>query len=311
MKGLFMAKNEIIKINSEMLNKMQVLGRGACSVVYKYGDNQVIKALNENGMQLHNEEQFAQLLKINNDICAFPQNRVEIDGKFQGYTMEFVDWQQLQEKVDEIDLDTLINAIKQAEQDIRSLAQDKVFFQDLNQGGIMWDEKNRRIRIIDTDFFEVNKDFDVNECFNANITSFNTMLEMELGIMSGQSKKLSEYLHSNQQFSNVYREYMLESLMGKESSVVSLIQIAREVMKNEFGVIPQNLAEMRELVGEQEIEIPDAVDMPTFLPSDQQVGTAILGRQVLEEMSDTPLIDETENEMEKQELELQQQRGLD
>lgn len=54
-----MAKNEIIKINSEMLNKMQVLGRGACSVVYKYGDNQVIKALNENGMQLHNEEQFA------------------------------------------------------------------------------------------------------------------------------------------------------------------------------------------------------------------------------------------------------------
>lgn len=213
--------------------------------------------------------------------------------------------------MDEIDLDTLINAIKQAEQDIRSLAQDKVFFQDLNQGGIMWDEKNRRIRIIDTDFFEVNKDFDVNECFNANITSFNTMLEMELGIMSGQSKKLSEYLHSNQQFSNVYREYMLESLMGKESSVVSLIQIAREVMKNEFGVIPQNLAEMRELVGEQEIEIPDAVDIPTFLPSDQQVGTAILGRQVLEELSDTPLIDETENEMEKQELELQQQRGLD
>lgn len=187
-----MAKNEIIKINSEMLNKMQVLGRGACSVVYKYGDNQVIKALNENGMQLHNEEQFAQLLKINNDICAFPQNRVEIDGKFQGYTMEFVDGQQLQEKVDEIDLDTLINAIKQAEQDIRSLAQDKVFFQDLNQGGIMWDEKNSRIRIIDTDFFEVNNDFDVNECFNANITSFNTMLEMELGIMSGQSKKLSE-----------------------------------------------------------------------------------------------------------------------
>lgn len=225
--------------------------------------------------------------------------------------MEFVDGQQLQEKVDEIDLDTLINAIKQAEQDIRSLAQDKVFFQDLNQGGIMWDEKNSRIRIIDTDFFEVNKDFDVNECFNANIISFNTMLEMELGIMSGQSKKLSEYLHSNPQFSNVYREYMLESLMGKESSVVSLIQIAREVMKNEFGVIPQNLAEMRELVGEQEIEIPDAVDIPTFLPSDQQVGTAILGRQVLEELSDTPLIDETENEMEKQELELQQQRGLD
>ena len=44
----------------------------------------------------------------------------------------------------EIDIDTLMSAIKKAEQDIRSLAQDKVFFQDLNQGGIMWDEKISR-----------------------------------------------------------------------------------------------------------------------------------------------------------------------
>ena len=301
-----MAENEIIKINSEKLNRMQVLGRGACSVVYKYGDNQVVKVLNESGMKLHNEEQFEQLLRINNDICAFPQNRVEIDGKFQGYTMEYVDGQQLQEKVEKIDLDTLIGAIKKAEQDIRDLAQDRV----LNQGGIMWDEKRDRIKIIDTDFFEVNQDFKVEECFNANMTSFNTMLEMELGIMSGQAKGLAEYLHANPQFSNAYREYILGSLMGKESSVVDLIQIAREVIENEFGVIPQNLAEMRELVGEQEIEISDVTDTPTFLPPDQQVGTPILGKQVLEEMSDTQLTDETENEMASQELELQQQSSV-
>ena len=71
-----MAENEIIKINSEKLNRMQVLGRGACSVVYKYGDNQVVKVLNESGMKLHNEEQFEQLLRINNDICAFPHRLV-------------------------------------------------------------------------------------------------------------------------------------------------------------------------------------------------------------------------------------------
>lgn len=98
--------------------------------------------------------------------------------------------------------------------------------------------------------------------------------------------------------------------MGKESSVVDLIQIAREVIENEFGVIPQNLAEMRELVGEQEIEISDVTDTPTFLPPDQQVGTPILGKQVLEEMSDTQLTDETENEMASQELELQQQSSV-
>ena len=65
MKGLFMAENEIIKINSEKLNRMQVLGRGACSVVYKYGDNQVVKVLNESGMKLHNEEQFGTITKNN------------------------------------------------------------------------------------------------------------------------------------------------------------------------------------------------------------------------------------------------------
>ena len=262
-------------------------------------------------MQLHNEEQFAQLLGIESDICAFPQNRVEIDGQFQGYTMEFVDGQQLQEKVGEIDLDTLVSAIRNAEQNIRSLAQNKVFFQDLNQGGIMWDGKNGSIKIIDTDFFEVNQDFGVEECYSANMTSFNTMLEMELGIMSGQAKGLAEYLHSNPQFSEVYRSYMLASLMGKESSVVDLIQGAREVIEKEFGVVPQNLADMKELVGERKIEVPNISDIPTFLPPDQQIGTSVFGKQVVEEMSDTPYTDETENEMESQELELQQQSDLE
>lgn len=306
-----MASNEIIELNAEMLQEMQVLGRGACAVVYKYGDNQVVKVLNESGMKLHNEEQFEQLLEIDSDICAFPQNRVEIDGHFQGYTMEFVDGLQLQEKIGEIDFDTLISAIKKSEQDIRSLAQDKVFFQDLNQGGIMWDEKSSSIKIIDTDFFEVNQDFEVEECFNANMTSFNTMIEMELGIMSGQAKGLAEYLHTNSQFSDAYREYMLASLMGTESSIVDLIQIARDVIQKEFGVVPKNLAEMRELVGEQEIEIPDVGNIPTFLTPEQQVGTSVLGKQVLEEMSDTPFTDETESEMESQELELQQQSSLE
>ena len=249
-------------------------------------------------------------LKIKIYFNSNVENISKIDGKFQGYTMEYFVCLQLQEKVEKIDLDTLIGAIKKAEQDIRDLAQDRVFFQDLNQGGIMWDEKRDRIKIIDTDFFEVNQDFKVEECFNANMTSFNTMLEMELGIMSGQAKGLAEYLHANPQFSNAYREYILGSLMGKESSVVDLIQMAREVIENEFGVIPQNLAEMRELVGEQEIEIPDVVDIPTFLPPNQQVGTPILGKQVLEEMSDTLLTDETENEMASQELELQQQSSV-
>ena len=175
----------------------------------------------------------------------------------------------------------------------------------------MWEEKSSSIKIIDTDFFEINQDFEVEECFNANMKSFNTMLEMELGIMSGQAKGLAEYLHSNPQFSDTYREYILSSLMGKESSVVDLIQIARKAIESEFGVTAQNLAEMRELVGEQQMEIPNIADIPTFLPPEEQVRTTVLGQQVIDEMSDTLFTDETENEIESHELELKKQSSLE
>lgn len=82
-------------------------------------------------------------------------------------------------------------------------------FQDLNQGGIMWDEVEHRIKIIDTDFFQRNESIEEEQCYSANITSFNTMIEMELEILNGQGTRLSDYLHSNPEFSTLYTKYML------------------------------------------------------------------------------------------------------
>ena len=42
---------ETIQITSSELSQMQELGRGACSIVYKYGTDFVIKALNEKGIE--------------------------------------------------------------------------------------------------------------------------------------------------------------------------------------------------------------------------------------------------------------------
>ena len=77
---------ETINISSEELNEMEQLGRGACSTVYKYGTDLVIKVLNEKGMQLHDEDEFSNLVGIKNGTCIFPKNKVNIDGKFQAYT---------------------------------------------------------------------------------------------------------------------------------------------------------------------------------------------------------------------------------
>ncbi len=98
------------------------------------------------------------------------------------------------------------------------------------------------------------------------------------------------------------------------SEMLNKMQVLRRGARSnvyKFGVAPQNLKQMSKLVGKPEIETTNDTNIPTFLPPNQQVSTSILGKQVLEEMSNTPLTDETENEIESQELELQQQSSLE
>ena len=58
-------------MNSNELAQMEELGRGACSTVYKYGTDLVIKMLNKKGIELHNEEEFSKLFGIKNSTCIF------------------------------------------------------------------------------------------------------------------------------------------------------------------------------------------------------------------------------------------------
>lgn len=60
------------------------------SIVYKYGADLVIKALNEKGMELHNKDEFSSIIGIENSTCVFPKNKVETDGNFKGYTMDYI-----------------------------------------------------------------------------------------------------------------------------------------------------------------------------------------------------------------------------
>lgn len=256
---------QTIKIKSGELAQMPKLGRGACSTVYKYGADLVIKVLNDKGIELHNEEEFSNLIGIENSTCIFPKNRVEIDGNFQGYTTDYVQGEPLRESIKRIDLITLISAIKQVESDLMQLASEKVLFQDLNQGGIMWDSANGRIKIIDTDFFIKNKSAESQRCYNHNIKSFNTMIEMELGILNGQDTKLLEYLMGNEKYSELYQEYLIASLMDENRSVTELITKAVELFENDFGVKINTIEEMQQLIGER-AEVENLKEIPIFEP---------------------------------------------
>ncbi len=242
---------EDLDISSEELKKMHQLGRGACSIVYQYDENLVIKALNEKGLEMHNEEEFSNLIGIENDTFIFPQSRVKIDGKFQAYTMEYVEGTKLDENIEQIQIQKLKLAIKKVENDLVKLASDKILIKDLNQGSIMWDAQKEDIKIIDTDFFEKNENITEKQCYAANINSFNNILEMELGILNGQETKLSKYLQKNEEYNKLYRKYLISPLNGKNISITELLDKAVEIFENDFEITINNIEQIQEILNER------------------------------------------------------------
>jgi len=242
---------ELLNINSSELDKMEELGRGACSVVYKYDDNSVVKVLNEAGKELFDSEKFSNIVGIENDTCVFPKKAVLIDGELKGYTMDYIQGEMLHEIIKKIDLSTLTNAIKKVENDLKQLSKEKILLQDLNHGGIMWDNKESRIKIIDTDFFYKENLAQEEQCYSSNITSFNTLIEMELGILNGQDTEVIRYLQNKPEYNTLYKEYMIGSLIGENKSVTELIDKAIEIVEKDFGTKVNNIEEMQQLIEKQ------------------------------------------------------------
>ena len=258
---------ETMKLSSDEISKLQNLGRGACATVYRYDDNYVIKVFNEKGMELHDEESFSALVGVQNETCVFPESLVEVDGNFQGYAMQYIEGVELQNVAKELSFVKIIEAIKKVEEDLKTLASDKILFQDLNQGGIMWSNEGK-IKIIDTDFFHKNEDITEEQAFSHNLESFNSMVEMELGILMGQSNAIADFLQSNTEYNQLYMNYMLSSLNGNNMSVTELLNKAMEVFEHGFGVVPSNIAEMETILKEnnQFIQEETETEIPVFEP---------------------------------------------
>lgn len=256
---------EKMKLAIDKISKLQCLGRGACATVYRYDDNFVIKIFNEKGLELHDEESFSALVGVKNETCVFPKSLVEVDGNFQGYAMQYIEGTELHNVARKLDFSKIIEAIQKVEEDLKTLASDKILFQDLNQGGIMWSNEEK-IKIIDTDFFQKKEDITEEQVYSHNIESFNTMIEMELGILMGQSNSVTDFLQSNIEYNQLYMNYMLSSLKGSNMSVTELLNKAMGIFEQEFGVIPSSIAEMEAILNEKNLFKSEEtkVDSPIF-----------------------------------------------
>lgn len=251
--------------------------------MYKYSDELAVKVFKQKGIELYNEESFSEILGIENETCVFPKCRVEVDGVFQGYAMQYIDGSMLGEMVKKIDLKILIEAVRKAEKDFRVLSADKVMFNDVNQGGLMW-TKDGKIKVIDTDFYYKDEDITEEETYSHNLEHFNTMVEMETGFIEGP---INQYLNGIQEYSECYNEYVRAAWSGKSMSVTVLFDKAVDVFTQEFGVTPNSIEEMETILKEnnlfkqEEIETeipifePPSIDeIPTF--SEMDIGRRTL-----------------------------------
>lgn len=234
---------ETIKINSSDIPNLKYIDSGACGDVYRYNDDLAIKLFNPSNMYIINGEQFSGLIGVENDTCVFPKCRVEVDGLFKGYAMDYIEGYKLLKIAKEIDLNILIEAISKAENDIKLLSPTKIQFSDDNEGGLLW-TVNGELKIIDTDFFEISDEPEEIIC-NRNLNHFNSLIELEIGFMNGP---LQEYLNNNPEYAKLNSEYVTAYLRNTSVSIIELLRKAIEIFEKDFGVTPKSIKDMEEIL---------------------------------------------------------------
>lgn len=267
---------ETMKLGSDEISRLQNLGEGACGTVYKYGNDLAVKILNHKGLEEYNEEDFSKIVGIENETCVFPKCKVEVDGKFQGYVMNYINGCLLWDVVRKLDLETLIIALQKAEADIEKLTKDKIRLVDVNQGGLMWSEESG-IQIIDTDFF-VRDEYEAEEALDAqNEEQFNSAVLAITHFYSGQP--IYQHLLSNREFCDMVTKMNTAIFFAEAFPVDQLICKAVEIFKNEFGVMPSNIAEMEMILKENNIYIQDETQQKSF--SEQEIGKATIDEPIV------------------------------
>ena len=89
-----------------------------------------------------------------------------------------------------------------------------------------------------------------------------------MGILTGQSNAVADFLQSNAEYNQLYMNYIISSLSGNNMSVIELLNKAMAVFEHEFGVIPSSIAEMETVLKENNLFRQEEVEteMPFFEP---------------------------------------------
>ena len=247
-------------MNDELnLEQMQEIESGACSTVYRYGDK-ALKLLNESGRKIANEHTPDKLVGTKNGTFVFPEKIIkDANGEIIAYIMEIVEGKGFidDDVIKKIDIAELIQAILQVESDLREISRSGIITNDMNHKNIMWDDKSKRIKIIDTENFIINENLSEQEIYVNNLSEFNLSIKMSLGCMGSTE---FEKLRNNPKFSELYQQYMVQEILEEAPSTTQLISCLVDIAKDIYGKDFKTLEEIEQIMREKGDWIETVID---------------------------------------------------
>lgn len=255
-------KESMVKvISKDEITGLEKIGEGKCASIYKKG-KEVYKILNQksDSIRFYNKDMLENLVGIKSDICVFPNKILEDnDGNLLGYSMDYIKGENFQTKIKDLTFEELQNIFKEAEESIEKISEQGIIFDDMHSGNIMWGEENRKIKIIDTDFFKK-----TNEPQKINILKFNSAIRDML------YPYIAEYgITVNQELKSFYNINSLTSEDGKILLPSEFIMKIKHIMEKDLGKEFKNLGEVeKSLQQKQEDEQQEIYDMQQKLQND-------------------------------------------
>ena len=237
----------INEITEEFKKTQQILGRGACSIVYKY-KGKAVKVLNENGRQMADTESVRKMIGKKNDTFVFLEQVME-DDENTVYVMEIVEGKGFidDDIIKQLNIPELIKAIHKVETDIHQISEEGIVTNDMNHKNIKWDFENKRVRIIDTDSFIKNEELSAERIYAKNLEEFNLSIRMILGCLGSEN---FEILRQSPEFSERHMQYVTQEFLGKAPSIIPLIEILVEVAEKQYGRKFGSLQEIEQVIEE-------------------------------------------------------------